>query len=146
MEQLLEDYAVITEISVAWGDMDALQHVNNVVYFRYFESARIDYFNRIQLMENVKASGVGPVIGHTQCFYKVPVTYPDTLLVGSRVTDVQEDRFTMEYKIVSKNMNRVTTTGTATAVLFNFATNSKAKLSIEMKELIQKVESVSSNS
>lgn len=141
VEQLLEDYSVITEVPVAWGDMDALQHVNNVVYFRYFESARIDYFDRIQLMEKAKEVGVGPVISHTQCFYKAPVTYPDTLLVGSRVTDVQEDRFTMEYRVVSKNMNRVTTTGTATAVMFNFVSNSKAKLSIEMKELIQKVES-----
>ncbi|MFK0569920.1 acyl-CoA thioesterase [Endozoicomonas sp.] len=141
MEDLLEGYAVITEIPVAWGDMDALQHVNNVVYFRYFESARINYFDRIQLMEKAKETGVGPVISHTQCFYKASVTYPDTLLVGSRVTDVQGDRFTMEYKIVSKSMNRVTTTGTATAVMFDFATNSKAKLSIEMKALIQKVES-----
>ena len=37
----LENYPVVIEIPVAWGDMDAFQHVNNVAYFRYFESARI---------------------------------------------------------------------------------------------------------
>ncbi|KEI72115.1 acyl-CoA thioesterase [Endozoicomonas elysicola] len=141
MEHLLEDYPVITEIPVAWGDMDALQHVNNVVYFRYFETARIDYFDKIQVMEKAKGSGIGPVISHTQCFYKAPVTYPDTLLVGSRVSDVQEDRFTMEYAIYSKSMNRVTTTGTATGVMFNFVTNSKASIPEELKTLIQKIES-----
>ncbi|WP_256491621.1 thioesterase family protein [Endozoicomonas sp. SCSIO W0465] len=141
MAHLLEDYPVITEIPVAWGDMDAFQHVNNVVYFRYFESARIDYFDKIQMMEKAKGSGIGPVISHTQCFYKAPVTYPDTLLVGSRVSDVQEDRFTMEYAIFSKSMNRVTTTGTATGVMFNFVTNSKARIPEELKALIEKIES-----
>ncbi|USE33817.1 acyl-CoA thioesterase [Endozoicomonas sp. SCSIO W0465] len=121
--------------------MDAFQHVNNVVYFRYFESARIDYFDKIQMMEKAKGSGIGPVISHTQCFYKAPVTYPDTLLVGSRVSDVQEDRFTMEYAIFSKSMNRVTTTGTATGVMFNFVTNSKARIPEELKALIEKIES-----
>ncbi|WBA86468.1 acyl-CoA thioesterase [Endozoicomonas sp. GU-1] len=140
VEHLLEDYPVITEIPVAWGDMDALQHVNNVVYFRYFESARIDYFGKMQMMEQAKGSGIGPVISHTQCFYKVPVTYPDTLLVGSRVRDVQEDRFTMEYAIFSKSLNKVTTTGTATGVMFNFLTNRKTSIPEEVKAHIQTIE------
>ena len=47
MEKFLAQHPIVTEIPVAWGEMDALQHVNNVVYFRYFETARIDFFNRL---------------------------------------------------------------------------------------------------
>lgn len=43
MEKFLAQHPIVTEIPVAWGEMDALQHVNNVVYFRYFETARIDF-------------------------------------------------------------------------------------------------------
>ena len=46
MEKLTERYPVVIEIPVAWGEMDAFQHLNNIVYFRYFESARIAYFER----------------------------------------------------------------------------------------------------
>ena len=53
MNHLLDGFPVVTEIPVAWGEMDALQHVNNVTYFRYFETARIDYFKHIDLMENI---------------------------------------------------------------------------------------------
>lgn len=102
MEHLLADFPVITEIPVAWGEMDALQHVNNVVYFRYFETARIDYFKQVALMEETQSTGIGPVLSETQCRYKIPVTFPDTLLIGSRVVDIQSDRFTMEYQAVSK--------------------------------------------
>ncbi|WP_299732608.1 thioesterase family protein [uncultured Endozoicomonas sp.] len=140
MEALLEDFPVITEVPVAWGEMDALQHVNNVVYFRYFESARLDYFNRLELMEKAKETGIGPVLSHAECFFKIPVTHPDTLLIGSRVSDIQDDRLTMEYRIVSKKLGKVTTTGKATAVMFNFKTGTKANLSDDVKEAINSIE------
>ncbi len=46
-DALLPSYPVVVEWDVAWGDMDAYGHVNNVVYFRYFEQARIAYLERI---------------------------------------------------------------------------------------------------
>ncbi|MBW3695977.1 acyl-CoA thioesterase [Vibrio sp. T187] len=141
MEALLSDYPVITEIPVAWGEMDALNHVNNAVYFRYFETARLDFFKRVELMEEMAITKVGPVLGDTYCKYRLPVTYPDTLLVGSKVTDVQEDRFTMEYAIVSKKQNQITTTGSATIVMFDFASNQKALLSIRLNAAIQEMSS-----
>ncbi|NOH29983.1 acyl-CoA thioesterase [Vibrio mediterranei] len=137
MESLLKDYSVITEIPVAWGEMDALNHVNNAVYFRYFETARLDYFSHINLMEDMAVTNIGPVLGETYCRYKLPVTYPDTLLVGSRITEVQEDRFKMEYQVVSKKLGKVTTTGTATIVMFDFTTNQKALISDKLMSAIE---------
>ncbi|MBY8053825.1 acyl-CoA thioesterase [Vibrio fluvialis] len=144
MENLLQDFPVVTEIPVAWGEMDALQHVNNVAYFRYFETARIDYFRHIQLMEDLAITQVGPVLSETQSRYKIPVTFPDTLLIGSRVSDVQEDRFTMEYQVVSKKLGKVTTTGSATVVMFDFKNGTKAKLSERILDAIQTLQDLPS--
>ncbi|GAB3517174.1 acyl-CoA thioesterase [Photobacterium alginatilyticum] len=141
MKDLLKGYPVITEIPVAWGEMDALNHVNNVVYFRYLETARIEYFREVALMEEIQHTGIGPVLGETSCRYKLPVTYPDTLYVGSRVSELKEDRFTMEYEIVSKKLGAVTTSGTAKVVMFNFKTNKKAILSPSLVEAIESIES-----
>lgn len=141
MKDLLKGYPVITEIPVAWGEMDALNHVNNVVYFRYLETARIEYFQEVALMEEIQHTGIGPVLGETSCRYKLPVTYPDTLYVGSRVSELKEDRFTMEYEIVSKKLGAVTTSGTAKVVMFNFKTNNKTILSPSLVEAIESIES-----
>ena len=46
-----DDYATRIELPVLWGDMDAFQHVNNVQYFKYFESVRIAYFDQIGFTE-----------------------------------------------------------------------------------------------
>ncbi|MFA0569594.1 acyl-CoA thioesterase [Vibrio gallaecicus] len=139
MNTLLADYPVITEIPVAWGEMDALNHVNNAVYFRYFETARLDFFKHVELMEEMAVTKIGPVLGDTYCKYFRPVTYPDTLLIGSKVTDVQDDRFTMEYTIVSSKQQMVTTVGNATIVMFDFASNQKALLSIRLHSAIQEM-------
>lgn len=136
MEELLAEFATVTKIQVAWGEMDALQHVNNAVYFHYFETARLDYFNKINLLVNLKQNHIGPVLCHTECRYKAPVTYPDTLLIGSRVTDLQDDRFTMEYQIVSKSTGKVTTVGSATCVMFDFKHHTKASIPENIKQAI----------
>lgn len=144
MEALLSDYPVVTEIPVAWGEMDALNHVNNAVYFRYFETARLDFFKHVELMEEMAITKVGPVLGDTYCKYFRPVTYPDTLMVGSRVTDIQDDRFTMEYAIVSKAQQKLTTIGTATIVMFDFASNQKALLSLRLTNEIERMNTLKS--
>ncbi|HAS8314184.1 TPA: acyl-CoA thioesterase [Vibrio vulnificus] len=140
MELLLQDFPVVTEINVAWGEMDALQHINNVVYFRYFETARIEYFNKINLMDEIKRNKIGPVLSETQCRYRIPVTFPDTLLIGSRVSEVGEDRFTMEYQVVSKKMGKVTTTGSATVVMFDFKNQCKTQLPAVLRDAIFSIE------
>ncbi|WP_299019713.1 thioesterase family protein [uncultured Photobacterium sp.] len=141
MKELLKDYPVITEIPVAWGEMDAFQHVNNVVYFRYFETARIEYFREVALMEEMYKTGIGPVLSETSCCFKLPVTYPDTLYIGSRVSELHDDRFTMEYAVVSKKLGAVATFGKADVVMYDFNNKQKAKLSSLLVDSIQGIES-----
>ena len=95
MSELLAEFPVIIEIPVAWGEMDAFQHVNNIVYFRYFESGRIAYLERTGLMAAMTEHGVGPILASASCKFKFPLTYPDRVLVGVRVGDIGADRFAM---------------------------------------------------
>jgi len=60
--------------------MDAFKHVNNVVYFRYFEKeTRIVYSEKAGLHAFKERTGVGPILGSTNCRNKLPFTYPDTV-------------------------------------------------------------------
>ncbi|ANQ28495.1 thioesterase family protein [Vibrio natriegens] len=140
MDTLLKDFPVVTEIRVAWGEMDALQHVNNVVYFRYFETARLDYFEAINLLVDLQTSQISPVLSETQCRYKLPVTYPDTLMIGARVIDMQGDRMTMEYQVFSKKWGKVVTVATATGVMFDFKNNTKTEIPDSVRKSILELE------
>lgn len=128
MKELLAHCPVVVEIPVAWGDMDAFQHVNNIMYLRYFETARIAYFERIALMEFMDQTGIGPILGSEQCRFRIPVTYPDTVSVGTRIPKIGADRFTMEFFIVSHKHQKLAAQGDGVVVSFNYRENKKAPL------------------
>ncbi|MCH4296112.1 acyl-CoA thioesterase [Shewanella sp. 3B26] len=140
MQNYSDKHPHISHIPVAWGEMDALQHVNNVAYFRYFETARIDFFGRFFPLDNMYRQGLGPVISENQARYKRPVTYPDTLQVGVWVSDVHPDRFTLHYEVFSEAQQAITTTGSSIAVMFDFKLGRKADMPSEMLALLKNLQ------
>ncbi|SHG30126.1 acyl-CoA thioester hydrolase [Desulfacinum infernum DSM 9756] len=140
MHELLEGFPVVIELPVVWGEMDAFQHVNNVVYFRYFETARIAYFLEMNYIKIMEETGIGPILASTQCRYRFPLTYPDTISVGARVPALQEDRFTMEYRIVSHRHKRIAAEGDALVVSYDYRNHAKAPLPDRVRRHILQVE------
>jgi acyl-CoA thioester hydrolase len=125
---LLEGYPVVIEIPIAWGDMDAFQHVNNVAYFRYFESARILYSEKLGLHKYKDATGIGPILGSTSCKYRIPLTYPDTVSVGTKVIDIAQDRFTMKYVVVSHKHQKIAAEGDGVVVMYDYREGKKTAI------------------
>ena len=67
-----------TTIPIRWGDMDAQGHVNNTVYFRYMEQARIEWLLRVA--EQIGAGSTpGSVIVNASCTFIEPIEYPGTV-------------------------------------------------------------------
>jgi acyl-CoA thioester hydrolase len=140
MAELLNDYPVTIEIPVAWGEMDAFQHVNNVVYFRYFESARIAYFKAIDMLAVMKETGIGPILAETRCRYRLPLTFPDTVYIGARVSHLAPKGFTMQYAVASRRHGRIAAEGDGRIVTVNYAKGGKVFLPEAVRDRIQTLE------
>ncbi len=141
MNSLLKSYPVIMEIPVAWGEMDAFQHVNNVIYIRYFESIRIAYFEKINWFELSSVNSIGPILGSTSCRYLFPATYPDTIFAGARITEIKEKRLTMEYLLVSKKHEKPVAEGNAIVVSYDYKNQKSALLPESIVGAIKNLES-----
>jgi len=139
-EQFLHDFPISFETPVAWGEMDSFAHVNNVVYFRYFESARIEYFRAIGFPEWMKQTGVGPILASTSCRFRKPLTFPDRVTVGARVTAIETDRFTMAYRVVSLTLDAVAAEGEGLIVSYDYRGAEKAPVPDEIRARIIKLE------
>lgn len=72
-----------TSMPIRWGDMDAYGHVNNTVYFRYMEQARVEWIEALNVP--VRPGGEGPVIINASCTFLVPMTYPGSVEVRTFV-------------------------------------------------------------
>ncbi len=86
-----------TTIEVRWGDMDAMGHVNNTVYFTYCESARIELLKAVGGRRKDEDSATGPTLVSTSCDYRREVRFPARLDLGVRVERMTERSFALEY-------------------------------------------------
>ena len=120
--------------------MDSFQHVNNVIYFRYFESARIQYFEALGWMDKMEKMNTGPILGSTSCSYRIPLSYPDTIFVGAKITDMHEKRFTMEYLLVSEQYPGPVAEGTGVVVCYDYQKNQTTRIPEVIRLSIEKLE------
>ncbi len=141
IDTLLAPYPVVIELPVVWGEMDSYRHVNNVVYFRYFESVRVEYCRRLDLFEFERETGIGPILAATQARFRKPLTYPDKIAVTARVHTIGEDRFTVEHLVVSHRLGAVAAEGQGTIVTYNYVENHKVPIPEELRRRIAAIES-----
>ena len=139
-------FPVVVEQDVAWGDMDSYAHVNNVVYFRYFENARITLLDRIGWIRSMQESGLGPIAASTSARFRKPLTYPDTIWVTARVTDIEGDRFHLEHRVVSRRLGAVAAEGKGTVVTYDHRHGRKVSMPEELRRRIEALEATAAQS
>ena len=120
MKKLEEHYPIILFQDVIWGDMDAFQHVNNTVFFRYFEDARWEFFNSFGVSEYKAKHNVGPILAATNCDFKLPLTYPDRIHIGARYTIPSPKKISMEYVVYSEKHDDIAAEGEGLLVYYDY--------------------------
>lgn len=89
---------VITrDIEVRWGDMDALNHVNNTVFLRFIEEVRISFFQSIP--GGWENSEDLPLLVNVNCNFRREIRYPATVRVTLRASRASAKRLLMEHEI-----------------------------------------------
>lgn len=110
----LKNYPIVHVEPVAWGEMDAFNHVNNVAYYRYAESARISYLRQIGLTQS--RSDLLTILAGSSCQYLAPVSFPDTLLIGVRVKHIGRTSLIFAYQFFSHAQQKIVAHGEAVIV------------------------------
>jgi acyl-CoA thioester hydrolase len=141
-DEFLRNFPVTVNIDVQWGEMDAFGHVNNAVYLRYFESARIAYIRRMSQKGVFDTGQIIPVLAETACRYRRPVRYPDRLIVGCTITEVHEHGFSQEYEVYSQELGQVAATGVGRIVLLDKRSQQKSLVAPELHSEIKLLESL----
>lgn len=130
------EYPVIYKQNVAWGDMDAFGHVNNVQYYRYIESARIAYFDALQVFTEDALT----VVASSQCKYLKPVFYPDQLTIYTRIDEMRNSAIRMHYILWSEQQNQVVAEGEAVVVFVDKIEMKKMNIPTALRERIINLE------
>lgn len=140
LKSLLSGYPVTLALPVQWGDQDSFRHVNNAVYFRWYESGRIAYNRRIGIMSDDPATTVGPILAATSNNYRRQLTYPDTVHVGVRVVKIGRSSLAFGHVIVSEALQAVAAEGTSTLVFFDYGKNQPVRVPNSIRRAIASLE------
>lgn len=127
-------------IRIAWGEMDALGHVNNVVYFRYFESSRVAYIDALGWRPIQKSTGIGFILQSVQARFRRPLVYPDTVHVTSRLKGLDADRFTLAHEVFSESLQDIAAVGEGTIVIYDYAAGTKVAMPHDLARRIRDLE------
>lgn len=135
----LANYKINCEIPVQWGEMDAANHVNNTVYLRWVEVARIHFLEKTNV-SNDFSSSAGPILAWQDCKYIFPTTYPDTIMAGVRCIELLNDRMTLETKLFSKTHQRIVAVSKQIVMAYNYQTLKKIDIPETWKKGIEALE------
>jgi acyl-CoA thioester hydrolase len=125
-----------TRIPVRWGDMDAYGHVNNTIYFRFFEQARCEWIEQMGFIVGPEAS-VGPVIINASCTFLSPVNYPGTVVVKMYAGDPGRTSLMTWYEIFVEGEDRLYAEGAAKTVWTDTATGKSAPIPAAIRTLFE---------
>jgi acyl-CoA thioester hydrolase len=150
----LPDFSYAISLYVWFNDLDAMGHVNNAVYFTYFEQARTRYW--LSLVDDDTASPLRHprreendykkldfVVVHAECDFVSSVSMGEALLVGVRLTEIRKSSFVFEYRIVTGEKtgsdadSRLIATGKTIQAMFDWEAGKTKPFPEELKKRIE---------
>ena len=134
----MTSFPIEVNISVAWGDMDAFGHVNNVQYMRYFETARVKYFDNMMTGDDSKSS-IQPVLAAISANFKAPVVYPDTLNCKIGVIKMGNSSLQMSCEMYNQK-GLLVVEAFCTIVIFDFIKGKPTGIPDNIRNFIERIE------
>lgn len=112
-ERSHEEFSHFITAPVRWADMDSMGHVNNAVYFTFCESARMSYFEAIEMTRHAEATSHGPALASASLDFRQQVHYPAELEIGVRCPRIGTKSFQLDYLLLRRGDGEVVAEGTS---------------------------------
>lgn len=152
---LPEPFAFSYDVRVQWGEVDRMGHVNNVVYARYIESARCEYFATVGVSDarsmapppsnlvlpRTTTDDIGPIVAKLSIDYRRPAHHPDTITVHVATTRLGNTSATHRYVLTSKEQNgAVVAEAEVVWVMFDYVRNEAVPIPQALRDRIVEFE------
>lgn len=135
----MEGFKVKLVLRIDWSEMDILGHVNNVMYFKYIQAARVNYWEAMGFTEQLGAGGLGPMLASCTCQFKKPLYYPGQVTILSRVDYIKNTSFGISHRLLN-DREEVVAEAQDVVVAYDFSSNQKVNMPQHLREKIAEIE------
>src|SRR5690606_4365670 len=119
---------------VAWGELDALGHVNHTIFLRWFENVRSARLERVGIGATARArSGVGPILARIECDCRATAELPDAIWVSARCIELGRSSLRLQSRVWSEQRAAIVAEGAVVVVMFDYP----AQRSVAIPEVVR---------
>ena len=127
------------KLRIDWSEMDEFSHVNNVMFFKYIQSARVNYWEQTGIYKKFKEEGIGPMVLSVNCRFIKPLYYPGEISIHTKTVFIQNTSFSFEHKIYN-HLNECVAEATDILVMYDFNSNQKHVFPVHLRQAIEQIE------
>ena len=127
------------DLRIDWSELDAFGHVNNLEIMKYVQAARVNYLEKVGLMQMQAEKNLGPILASIHTQFLQPLFYPGNVVVISRVDYIKTSSFKIHHEIYN-DKNELAAEAQDIIVFYNFNKNHKLPIPQELRQKFEKIE------
>lgn len=127
------------ELRIDWSELDVFGHVNNLEIMKYVQAARVNYMEKVGLMQLQSEKNIGPILASIHTQFRKPLFYPGQVTVYSRVDYIKTSSFKIHHEIYNDN-NELAAEAQDIIVFYDFNRNHKLSIPAELRKKIELLE------
>jgi acyl-CoA thioester hydrolase len=129
-------FPVKLHLRLDWSEMDLFGHINNVMYFKYIQASRINFWEHVGFMNRYYKEKIGPILVSTGCQFSKPLFYPDNITIEVRVEFIKTTSIGLHHRILNGE-NELSAEAHDVIVLYDFAKNEKVTIPAELRAAME---------
>ncbi len=132
-------YPMKLNLRIDWSELDYLGHVNNISIFKYVQSSRVEYLNKIGLAVDQQELNTGPILASCKCDFRHPLFYPGQITIQSSVTFIRNTSFGISHQVIDEQ-GRICAEAQDVIVMYDFRKGKKLTIPLNIRQVIEKME------
>lgn len=98
-----DDFRIKLQQRIDWSELDLFGHVNNVMFLKYAQTARVNYWEQIKLYQHFLSTKQGPMLASVTCQFRKPLFYPGNITIYTKMKAIGNTSFCMLHHIIDDN-------------------------------------------
>jgi acyl-CoA thioester hydrolase len=119
-----------------WSEMDVFGHINNVMFFKFIQASRVNYWENLGIMEQMKKQHIGPMLASSSMQFLKPLFYPGNIRVEAKVEFIKNSSFGLHHHIYNEK-NELCAEAHDVIVMYDFEKSEKVIIDDSLRNKMQ---------
>lgn len=133
------NFPVQLKLRIDWSELDLFGHVNNVMFMKYVQAARVNYWEHIGLYQRFLTERKGPMLAATSCDFRKPLFYPGEVLIETRAEFVKNTSFGLHHRLLD-GQGDIAAEAHDVMVMYDFIVSEKMAFPSDLRAAINALE------